>query len=163
MDRDDLVETIRAVIEEDRNERIAHPEERERMTRFTTPEGRSFTAVTLSHWDWLKNIAWLLAGLATILGALNVIYLKMSVEPIMDHKIEVHSAQAEQRMADKAAGYVTIPMWTAWTVDKDRRWSNLDEREEKRSKWEAAMDEKMDRMVATQERILAKLGLASVR
>lgn len=102
MERDELIETIREVIAEERRERMTHPEARERVTRYQDPTGKTWTSVTMAKAEWVTKILQLCLVVGAVLSLANVVVIRMSVGPLIDEKIGVaihaHETAAEERM-----------------------------------------------------------------
>lgn len=118
MDREQLVETIREVIAEERRERMTHPEKRERVTRYTTPEGETYTSVTMARAQWVGLVLGLVLSAASVLGIIGGIGIKLWVEPVIDQKIEAHHIEMEK----EAVAFVHREQFEPWAALQNAKW-----------------------------------------
>lgn len=119
-----LRDIVREVIEEREAERMAHPEKRERITRYTGPDGETFHSVTQTRLDWAKTLAAVIMAISVAVSAINVVV----VYPIIDRRasalIERHSTESKAKMDEIAKQIVFRSDFVAYTSEKEERWKN---------------------------------------
>lgn len=131
IDKEELTELIRDIITEERAESIAHPTRRERVTRFTDPEGKTWVSMTLERGEIVTKLAALLVALTTIFSIANYFVSRLVVYPAIEERVTAeiknHEEQVRTRMNEVAPTLVTRTEWKEWTAEKNERWRNQDE------------------------------------
>ena len=100
MTHDEIVELIREVVQAERK--------------------------AISWFQRLREAATLVIPLVAVLGFLNLVFIKVSVEPAIDQKVQAHSMEARKQMTEVGARYVTREEWEAIVVGQDLRWKEQD-------------------------------------
>lgn len=130
MDRDELISVIKEVIAEDRAERITHPEQRQKYTSYETPEGRTWTAVTLEKGEMLRKAVTIISTVCVFIGSLFIGYYELIISPRNERAtasmIHQHELEAAGRMREEAAKYALAEDLKMLKVEKEQKWIDQD-------------------------------------
>lgn len=128
---------IRDVIAEERAEQLAHPSRRERVTKFTDPDGNTWISRTLSRAEEARRLFGLIAFAFGICAAAFTTYYNLVVLPDVDAhaaaQISAHDEAARRRMDEVAAqilfkkDFDAALAASAWVAEKEQRWKYQDE------------------------------------
>lgn len=131
INREELEAVIRQVIAEERVESIAHPAQREKVTRYTDPDGKTWISTTLERGEIAQKIAALLIALTTIVSAANYVVSRLVLYPAIDERVTAsilaHEERARNRMSEISPTLVTRAEFDAWTAEKNEKWRDQDE------------------------------------
>lgn len=128
IDKEELSKLIRDIIAEERAESLAHPGRREKITRYTDPEGKTWVSMTLERTEMVQKIMALFLTLCSVLSIVNYAVIRFAVEPAIhieiDKAIDDHEVQVRARMNEMAPNIVTQTEFKAWTSEKTEKWKN---------------------------------------
>lgn len=151
MEREEMEDLIRQVIAEERHESLAHPARREKFTRYTDPDGKTWMSATMDRAEIAQKMIGFVIASCTLLGVINYAILTFSVRPAVRNEIDArigqHEDQARTKMNEMLPYIVKREEWVAWTSDKSRRWQQQDALNEALENRLTRIEEKLDRLI----------------
>lgn len=151
IDRDELEELIRRVIAEERQESMAHPARREKVTRYTDPDGKTWVSMTMERAEIAQKLIGLAIALCTLLSLVNYAIITYAVRPEIrdqiDNAIAEHELSARTRMNEMLPSIVNRAEWSSWTAEKNEKWRAQDLMNEAMNARLVRIEEKLDRLI----------------
>lgn len=151
IDRDELEELIRRVIAEERQESMAHPTRREKFTRYTDPEGKTWVSATMEKAEMAQKLLGLFLALASIISVVNYAVVNYAVMPsvhgAVESAIDTHEKAVAVRMAEIAPTLVQRAEFERRVAVADERWKNQDGLNNAMAERLKRIEEKLDRLI----------------
>lgn len=151
LDREELEELIRRVIAEERAEAMSHPLHREKFTRYTDPDGKTWVSATMERAEVAQKMIAFVLALIALLSSVNYAVLTYAVRPAIEVEIKremaAHNEDARRRMDEMLPHIVNREEWVAWTAEKKQMWDRQQEVNELMEKRLTRIEEKLDRLI----------------
>lgn len=131
VEKEELLEMIRQSIREFDAERMSHPTRRERVTRFTDPDGKTWVSTTLEKAEVIRKA--LLVGAAIIGATVALVQFtnRWFLVPTMDERaasiVAAHESEVRAEMAAVTPGFVTKAEFDRRVAASDGRWDTQEE------------------------------------
>lgn len=128
MDREELRDVIRDVIAEERAASMSRELKRERFTRYTDPEGKTWVSATLERGEMLRKVLLILAAIvgATVAAVqfTNTWFLMPTIDRRAQSLIQAHEVRVKAEMEATVPTFVTSSEFNAKVAERDERWRN---------------------------------------
>lgn len=151
LSRDELRTLIREVLEEQQTERMAHSTRREKVTRYTDPEGKTWMSATLERGEVVRKVfaivGFVIASTAGLVAFTNQWFLLPTIDHRADIKISAHEDRVQKEMDAKTPGFVTRAEFDRRVAASDARWEAQDARYVALTEWLNRVEGKLDRVI----------------
>lgn len=151
LDREELEELVRRVIAEERNEALAHPGRREKYTRYTDPDGKTWVSATLERGEVFRKVlavvTLMIASAAGLVAFTNQWFLLPTIDSRADVKIEAHEQRVRKEMDAKTPAFVTRAEFDRRVASSDARWEAQEARYAALTEWLTRIEAKLDRVI----------------
>lgn len=151
LSRDELRTLIREVMEEQQSERMAHSARREKVTRYTDPEGKTWMSATLERGEVVRKVlavvVVVIASTAGLVAFTNQWFLLPTIDSRADIKIEAHEQRIREEMDAKTPAFVTRAEFDRRVAASDARWEAQDARYVALTEWLTRVEGKLDRAI----------------
>lgn len=127
MEREEIEDLIHSILDE----RVQHPGQRAKMTRFTTPEGKTWVSTTLERGEMVRKMLVIMAVLIGSTVALVQFSNRWFLIPTIDDRakaqIQAHEIRVKAEMQAITPTFVTRAEFDRRVASSDVKWENQQE------------------------------------